>query len=144
MYKNILVAVDLKEHSEKIVKKAAEFAFANNADLIIVHVFEAVYLEGGFDAYLYNGFNRETHGANQVILNDLKDIAMAMGCKNVLTKVVTSTSVSGCINYELEEEYDIDLIVIGHNKKQGISKVVAGNIPSTVVRNSKCDVFVVN
>ncbi len=143
MYKNILVAVNLKEDSEKIVKKAAKFAKDNSADLIITYIFEATYIEGGFEAYLYSGLNSETHGVNQVRLNELKELATDMGVKKVITNSITSTSISGCINYELTDMYNIDLIVIGHTKKEGIAKAIAGHIPSSVVKNAKCDVFVV-
>ncbi len=143
MYKNILVAVDLKDKSEELVLKAAKFANTNDADLIIVHVFEAAYLDGGFEAYLYSGIDAANHSVSQGRMNELYDYAKSLGVKNVNTKVVTSTSVSGCINYELEESYDIDLIVIGHSQKEGVAKVISGNIPAAVVRNSKCDVFVV-
>ncbi len=143
MYKNILVSVDLKDRSKDIVTRAVDFAKANNAHLMIVYIFEAAYLEGGFEAYLYSGVDQATHGVNQEKLKELVDHAKSLGCENVVSKIITSTSVSGCINYELEENYDIDLIVMGHSARQGLSRAIGGHIPSTVVRNSKCDVFVV-
>lgn len=142
MYKTILVPVDFSDQSKTLVKKATQFALENKATLIIAHVSEVAYIDGGYETYLYTGYDTVAHNSDMAKINELKELAHSLGLEDVVTEIATSTSIVGTILYEFCENYPVDLIVIGSSKNKKIQHFLLGDIAANIVRHSKCDVFV--
>lgn len=143
MWDTILVPVDLTQSSEKIVKKAVSFARTNRATLILCHVSEIAYVEGSYENFLYTGVDHKNHSIDQLRMEELKKYVIDLGHNDVQTMLLSSTSVSGCIIYEVCADYKIDLIVVGGSLQSKLKSFVLGTTASHITKNATCDVFVV-
>ncbi|KKA44850.1 MULTISPECIES: universal stress protein [unclassified Salinivibrio] len=111
-YKHILVAVDLSDDSERLLKKADALASALDAQLSLVHI-DVNYAElytGLIDINLVESRNRVIEEAQQK-LNQL-----ASDAQSPVTHTLVS---SGDLAEEITESIQnmgIDLVVVGHHQ----------------------------
>ena len=112
MYQHILVAVDLSEDSEILVKKAATIAKLHNAKLSIIHV------DVNFSD-LYTGLIDVNMTSMQERVNDESHQALMQLAKSIDYPVAEELSGNGDLVQALEDavdKYQIDLLVTGHHQ----------------------------
>ncbi len=112
MYQHILVAVDLSEDSEILVKKAATIAKLHKAKLSIIHV------DVNFSD-LYTGLIDVNMTSMQERVNDESHQALMQLAKSIDYPVAEELSGNGDLVQALEDavdKYQIDLLVTGHHQ----------------------------
>ncbi len=111
-YKHILVAVDLSEDSEILVKKAASLACALNANLSLIHI------DVNFSD-IYTGFMEINFAATQNAMMEaaqlkIKKLIQAIDYP-ITDTLVSSGDLCNEINQSIQN-HNIDLVICGHHK----------------------------
>ncbi len=134
MYQNILVPTDGSEELNNIIKDALDIGKKFNSTIHIIYVARPVY--GEFKANeLIKGLKKE----GEKILEDIKKITKSQKI-DVKTEIREGTIHKEILNYT--EKNNIDLIIMGTHRYQGIEKYLTTNITSRVVRLSNVPVIV--
>ena len=139
-YKKILVAVDGSEHSERAFQEAISVAKRNNADLLIVHIFDDT---GYFhEAYLSSdGYKSEkAHMENNLLNKRKRAYVEGVGKAEVLLKIGRSKHLIATV---IPEERDIDLIIMGVTGLGTFPRLLLGSTTAYVVNHAPCNVLVV-
>ena len=138
----LLVAVDLSESTEIIVKKAKEIAMALSAKLWIIHNAEP---EPDFVEFVADpltarkNLSRRFHAEHRQI----QEIANRFR-KSGLD--ATALLVHGpTVEYILKEalELDVDMIVVGSHGRGAMYKLLVGSVSEGVLHKSRCPVLVI-
>ncbi len=135
-YKRILVATDLMEGAEVILKKASELAKQMKADLHILHVVEPL-----------PGYGYAFIGSAEI------EVELVKEAKSQLNKLAKKYEVDtkhrhveiGPTKVEITriaEDFDADLIIVGSHGHSGFGALL-GSTANAVVHNAKCDVLTV-
>ena len=106
MYKHVLVAVDLSDESEFLLKKAVGIAKRNDAQLSIIHVdvnFSDLYT-GLIDVNMSSMQDRISSETQKALINLAEHAGYPI--KENLGQVLTDAI----------EQYDVDLLVTGHHQ----------------------------
>jgi nucleotide-binding universal stress UspA family protein len=138
----LLVALDLSESSELIMKKAQELAKAMSAQVWILHNAEPApdVLEFRADPLaarqsLAEKFHSE-HRQIQEIAKQLRGEGLE----------VTALLVHGpTVEYILKEasELEVDMIIVGSHGRSTVFQLLLGSISEGILRKSRCPVLVV-
>ncbi len=138
LYKNILVAVDESESSERAFQKAIKIAKHNEAEsFTVTHVIE-------MRAYTtYYNYNEEMprQYANEMLDNYVKK-AEELGMTNV-KKVVEIGSPKVAVAKEVAPKVGADLIVCGATGVSAVDRLFIGSVSENIARYAKCDVLIV-
>lgn len=127
---NVLLATDGKQHSEKAVKYAFEYAHLHKATLFIVFVVSPK-AEEDKDKLVKFGMG---------VLDDLKKKGAQQGV-SVTTLLEAGNPYEAILN--ASERIKAEAIIVGTSGKTAIDRVLIGSVSEYTVRNSKCTVIVV-
>lgn len=141
-YRNILAAIDLSGEAQQVLSKAASLAAANEAELSVVHVAQALTLYGDFPYYA-SPIDTELYQQNDIrtILYDIVD-------KRLEAFDIPKGAVEIRFGYAAEEivskakDDGVDLIVIGSHGRHGI-RLLLGSTANAVLHRAGCDVLAV-
>jgi nucleotide-binding universal stress UspA family protein len=139
-YKNILVAIDGSDASEKAFKKSIEIVKRNNAQLIIAHVID-------FRSFAYaESYDGTLSEQAEEYAKDLIDSYVENA------KEVGITDISRCIEYgspkvkiakDIAENFHADLIICGATGMNAVERFLIGSVSESITRHASCDVLVV-
>ena len=138
----LLVAVDLSESTEIIVKKAEEIAIALSAKLWIIHNAEP---EPDFVEFVSDpltareNLSRRFHAEHRQI----QEIANRLRKSGLDT---TALLVHGpTVEYILKEasELDVDMIVVGTHGRGAMYQLLVGSVSEGILHKSQCPILVV-
>jgi nucleotide-binding universal stress UspA family protein len=139
-YKNILVAIDGSDASEKAFKKSIEIVKRNNAQLIIAHVID-------FRSFAYaESYDGTLSEQAEEYAKDLIDSYVENA------KEVGITDISRCIEYgspkvkiakDIAETFHADLIICGATGMNAVERFLIGSVSESITRHASCDVLVV-
>ena len=138
----LLVAVDLSESTEIIVKKAEEIAIALSAKLWIIHNAEP---EPDFVEFVSDpltareNLSRRFHAEHRQI----QEIANRLRKSGLDT---TALLVHGpTVEYILKEasELDVDMIVVGSHGRGAMYQLLVGSVSEGILHDSQCPILVV-
>ena len=135
-YKHILIATDLLEGSEMVVKRALELAKEFASKLSIIHVVEP--LPGNGYAFI-----APAEIESQLIdeaKKQLLDMAKQYSIPNENVHVVLGPTKVEII--EIAEKNKVDLIVVGTHIRHGLGHLL-GSTANAVIHAAKCDVLTV-
>lgn len=137
-YSKILVAVDLTDHSETVVRQAIEIARAFGAGISLLHVVEYVPVEPMGEALLPAVDIEEelVQGARR----RLEDLARKTGLEDAERMVESGTIKSEVVR--VAREWQADLVVLGSRERHGVA-VVINLTEDTILHASPCDVLAV-
>lgn len=139
-YKNILVAVDGSEQSEKAFKEAVRIAKNNKAKLYITSIINDAELTTS--AYSFEKlFTMEKERVETEVLKKIQD-ARTEEIANI-EPIVDVGSPKRYIADIIPESHEIDLIIIGSTGKGAIQRTLVGSTTSYVVNHAPCNVLVV-
>ncbi|HLB55737.1 MAG TPA: universal stress protein [Coxiellaceae bacterium] len=139
LYKNILLATDLSEHSDKIAKRAAAIAKSLGAKLNIVHV-------AAHTPIAYAGeFSIPVDAEFECALEKQAKARLAkLGKKyNIAAKsqYLAQGSVKMAVT-DLAKKIKADLIVVGTHGHEGFD-LLLGSQANAILHAAKCDVWVI-
>ncbi len=139
--KRIVVPVDGSEGAGKAARFAAELAAAMNAELVLLHVFDApAVAQMGLEAFDREGVAR----AEEYVAKGSFDAARA-AIGNTQVKITTHSDLGhpahGIVAYATD--CSADLIVMGTRGRSGIAELLLGSVSEYVLRNAPCPVTVV-
>lgn len=136
LYRNILLVVDLGEHSEQIGARARDLAALLGAELSLLHVVEYVPVEPMGETLL-PAMQVEQELVTRAIQR-LKELADKLGIGNVRRDVA-----AGNVKAEIvraAQERKADLIVLGCRERRGPS-ILVNLTEDTVLHAAPCDVL---
>ena len=140
-YKNVLVAVDGSEESDKIIDKAVAIASDNGADLNVVLVFEP--LLGSYSFELNMADFEKVQKEHQAQVADKMKAAMAQRSPSVsedklhFLRGKPATEIK-----KLTESLKTDLLVIGSHGHNPV-RAVLGSTANAVLHGIHCDVLTI-
>jgi len=146
-YKQILVAVDLTEDSQRVCQQAIEVAKGNNASIFLIHVVEIVYqISVAYEPMFYPAFEDISQNEEELIkLGKTKMADLIKGLKTAENVRIESDVISGIPKAEilrLAEEKQTDLIVCGSHGRSGF-ELLLGSTANAILHHAPCDVLAV-
>lgn len=138
-YRRILLALDLREQSELVARRAAELARATGATLTLLHVVEFIPVDPAGEALLPPPVNLEEElvaSARQ----RLETLAGDTGITDAARRIEIGT-----IKHEIlrvAQELDADLIMLGSYERHGLA-LLLGTTEKSVLNSAPCDVLAV-
>lgn len=139
-YKNILVAIDGSDASEKAFEKAVEMTKQNDARIVLTHVVDSRTFATA-EAYDRTLAERAEAYAKET-LDHFVDAAKKAGLEDI-HRVIEYGSPKVKIAKDIANENDIDLIVCGATGLNAVERFLIGSVSENIVRQAKCDVLVV-
>ena len=135
--KNILVATDLSDTSEKALRAAGRIAKRYSAEVVIAHIIEpsvptVISLDGTDDVGDYI-----RHDASE----KLASLQMLMG--DIDTSVILREGPIWDELLRIIQERHIDLMVLGTHGASGIEKFALGSVAEEIFRRASCPVLTV-
>jgi nucleotide-binding universal stress UspA family protein len=139
-YRNIVIATDGSENTQKAISYGIEIAKLSGATIHALYVvdtssFSSIPMDAGWEE-MYQILRAE--GEKAVFEVKERGEAAGVEVREVLWEGHPSTEI---INFA--ENNDIDLIVMGTLGKTGLDRFLLGSVAEKVVRNSKVPVLVV-
>ncbi|MGF7014370.1 universal stress protein [Ornithinibacillus bavariensis] len=139
-YKNIVLAIDGSDASDKAFEKAIHLVKRNNAHLILAHVIDSRTFATA-EAYDRSLAERAEDFAKDLVESYVKK-AMEYGLENI----------SQCIEYgspkiklakEIASRFNADIIICGATSKNAVERFLIGSVSESITRYAICDVLVV-
>ena len=139
-YKNILVAVDGSDVSNKAFQKAIHIALRNHAKLIIANVVDPV-TSPGMEGY-HKSILESCRKYGEKLLDVHKQEAIDAGLDQVITEIDFGSPKVKLVK-TIAKKHEIDLIVCGAQGLNAAERFVLGSVSEYIVRHANCDVIVV-
>jgi universal stress protein A len=137
-YQRILAAVDLGEHSERVLSRAKAMAGISGARLRLLHVVEYVPVEPMGEALLPAVDIEEELVAGA--RTRLAELAKTAGLEDVEQRVIAGTIKSEVLREA--REWPADLVVLGSRERHGLALIV-NQTEDAVLHAGPCDVLAV-
>ena len=138
---NILVPVDFSEGSLYAANYAASLAQTHKARLYVLHVKEPFPVHGRIVAGSLEDVQKHR------IIKEQTELAKVIPSKLKDSIVVEEIQVTGIpihrVIVEKAIEFNVDIIVMASQDRQGWVRFFKENITAQVIRNAPCSVFVV-
>ena len=140
--RRILVPTDFSPHADRAVEVAVDLARTFDAEVHLLHCYEIN--PGAISPYgiaMPVGFDRELRSAAEARLEQVREKVASDGVpvRSHLEPTVPALSI-----FEVVEEIDADLIVMGTRGLSGIQHVLMGSTAERTVRLAPCPVMVVH
>ena len=139
-YQKILVAIDLSNESNKVIKRAKKLAGGDCGKLHLVHVVEPIAAAYPIDAYAIN-ISKMQEEAMQIAKDRLADIGKECAIDAAQQHIVVGSAATEIRS--LAQELSADLIVIGSHGRSGW-KLLLGSTANKVLHGSECDILTVH
>jgi nucleotide-binding universal stress UspA family protein len=157
MYQKILVAIDMSEMGQNVFAQAVSVAKAFQAKLILLHVLspeeensplpippdlKMLYPAQGNDLTL-DTWRKQWEEFEKIGLETLQSYeqeAIAAEINAQSQQVLGSPGKTICKVAKAEQ---VDLIVIGHRGRSGLSEIILGSVSNYVLHHASCSVFMV-
>ncbi|WP_330924687.1 universal stress protein [Candidatus Sororendozoicomonas aggregata] len=137
-YAHILVAIDLSDEADSVLKKAQAIAEANHAKLTMVHVIEPLSVAYGSDIPLdLTALQDEiTQQARDRITQLTNTIHLEKGNQHIVYGRPEREV------HRIAEESEVDLIVVGSHGRHGLA-LIFGSTSTGILHAASCDVLAV-
>lgn len=138
-YEHILVAVDLTEECDPVIKRGRELALSNGAKLSLVHIVEPMAMAFGGDVPM------DLSQLQQQQFDQAKEKLETLKLKYPDVKTGDSHLTYGQPRQEIHQlakEHHCDLIVVGSHGRHGLS-LLLGSTANDVLHGAPCDVLAV-
>jgi nucleotide-binding universal stress UspA family protein len=143
-YKKILVGTDGSETASRAVREAAELAKANDAELLVLTVFDPpsptklaqVVAEAPAEiAWRITGSGAAEDIATRAVA--------ALGGDGKASPLVEPGQDAADALIQVAEREGVDLIVVGNRGMSGAKRFLLGSVPNKVSHHAPCDVMIV-
>ncbi|MBF2037053.1 MAG: universal stress protein [Leptolyngbyaceae cyanobacterium T60_A2020_046] len=157
MFSKILVSVDHSENSQMIFQAALEFATAQHAQLLLLHVLsseeegsplpiprgiESMYWAAGSELDLV-AWQQQWKAYEADCLEALKALANQAAAQNISAEFRQVNGSPGRCICQVAEEWGAHLIVMGNRGRSGLSELLLGSVSNYVLHHTSCNVLVV-
>ena len=146
-YKQIVIAVDLTDDSQKVCRRALEITKGNKVNILLVHVVEYIYQMGiSYDPMFYPSMEDLSENEELLIKSAKEKMTELIEEVSAPETVCLERSViSGIPKTEilrLAEEKQADLIVCGSHGRSGF-ELLLGSTANAILHHAPCDVLAV-
>lgn len=140
--KNILVAIELDENSQKLVDIAGSLAEKYNSFVCIVHVAdpEPIYVGNSVGRVYIREFRAQELRREHRLIQQFAEQLKVKGL-NADGLLITGATVE--LMLKEMEKLETDLLIIGHHKHSFLYKLFVGTTDIAIVNRSKVPVLVV-
>lgn len=138
-YQHILVAIDLTDECDPVIRRAREIALASNAKLSTVHIVEPMAMAFGGDVPM------DLSQLQQQQIDQAKEKLEKIKIKYPQIQAGESHLVYGQPRQEIHDlarKQDCDLIVVGSHGRHGLA-LLLGSTANDVLHGAPCDVLAV-
>jgi len=157
MFKRILVTMDMSERGQDVFNRALSIAAGFDAEMMLLHVLSAeeedsplpipdnlseIYPARGNDLTL-DSWREEWHDFEKQGIETLQSrVQKAITCqvKADFRQIPGSPSKTIC---QFAQDWQADLIVIGHRGRSGLSELILGSVSNYVLHHAVCSVLIV-
>lgn len=136
-YSHLLAAIELNDGGERVLRRARDLAKFFGARLSVMHAVEYLPLDAG-ESMIAAPVDL-TEQMQQQARDQLRELCERIGLPPEATQVVPGGVVAEILR--LSAELNIDLIVIGHQQRKGLSALFS-HTDESVVHRAPCDVMV--
>ncbi len=146
-YKQIVIAVDLTDDSQKVCRRALEITKGNKVNILLVHVVEYIYQMGiSYDPMFYPSMEDLSEN-EELLIKSAKEKMTALIEEVPAPEAVCleRSVISGIPKTEilrLAEEKQADLIVCGSHGRSGF-ELLLGSTANAILHHAPCDVLAV-
>ncbi|MCJ8297979.1 MAG: universal stress protein [Pseudomonadales bacterium] len=138
VYPRILLAVDLSDESDQLIKKTCNIAANNNAELTVIHVIEPL-------SFAYGGDVPMDLSTTQDQLSEHATKNLANFCQKLDYPVAEKLVITGHTESEIHRiatEKSCELIVVCINGRHGLA-LLLGSTANGVLHGAPCDVLAI-
>ena len=139
-YKNIIVAIDGSDASEKAFNKALKVTKINQARLILAHVVDSRTFATA-EAYDRTLAERADEYAKD-LLDRYVEKAKANGVTDLI-RYIEYGSPKVKIAKDIAKKFEADLIICGATGMNAVERFLIGSVSESITRHAKCDVLVI-
>lgn len=136
-YSHLLAAIELDDGGERVLKRARDMAKQLGARLSVIHAVEYLPLDAG-ESMIAAPVDL-TQQLQQQARDQLNELCARIGLPPEVVQVVPGGVVAEILR--LSAELNIDLIVIGHQQRRGLSALFS-HTDESIVHRAPCDVMV--
>lgn len=140
-YKNILVAIDLTDSAELVLRKAHELVLSNQTTMTVIHAIDYIpYMGFGETALITPTYTIP----NEELINNAKQPIEALLQKLDLENIQVLYEFGNAANeiVQYANDNNVDLIVLGSHGRHGV-KLLLGSTANAVLHHASCDVLAV-
>jgi universal stress protein A len=140
-YSNILVAIDLTDSAEQILRKAQEMVLSNKTTLTIIHTIDYLpYMGFGETALITPTYTIP----NEELINNAKapieELLKKLNMEDIHVVYEFGNAANEVVQYA--KDNNVDLIVLGSHGRHGV-KLLLGSTANAVLHHATCDVLAV-
>lgn len=136
---NIVVPVDLEEHTTILVEYAAYMAEKLSAKLTIIHVVELLRAIGDM---VIGSATIEDYNENRIKHAKESLANFTESYPNCSTEIIVGDVVDEILDFT--EKNNAELIIIGTHGSRGLEKLLLGSVAERVVKRAHCPTLVMN
>lgn len=138
-YRRILLALDLREQSETVARRACALATATGAELTLLHVVEFIPVDPAGEALLPPPVNLEEELVASATQR-LETLANKLGVPAAPRRIEIGTIKSEIVR--VANDIGADLIVLGGYERHGLA-LLLGSTERSILNSAPCDVLAV-
>ena len=140
-YSTILVAIDLTDSAEQILRKAQEMVLSNKTTLTIIHTIDYLpYMGFGETALITPTYTIP----NEELINNAKgpieELLKKLNMEDIHVVYEFGNAANEVVQYA--KDNNVDLIVLGSHGRHGV-KLLLGSTANAVLHHATCDVLAV-
>jgi|GEM_PF-136000 len=137
-YNQVAAAIDETSHSKQVAARAKQLAQQNDADVCLVHVIEDRYYPSSSELYGYDIIQEYEKKHQQNIRKSLNELASDLAIEHDNIAILNGRIAQEIKTYS--ENYNIDLLVLGAHKKDGIGSYFGSNANS-ILHHANTDIL---
>lgn len=139
LYRHVLIAVDLAEDSETVVRRGCDLATHCNAQVSVLHVVEFIPVDPAGEALLPPPMDLEGELVRSARLR-LDTLCDALGLQRAPRRVEMGNTKVEILRVAAEEQ--ADLLVLGSHGRHGLA-VFLGSTEKSLLHKAPCDLLAV-
>lgn len=140
-YKNILVAVDLTESAELVIRKAHELVLSNQTTMTIIHAIDYIpYMGFGETALITPTYTIPSEELINNAREPIEALLKKLNLDNIKVLYEFGNAANEIVQYA--NDNNVDLIVLGSHGRHGV-KLLLGSTANAVLHHANCDVLAV-
>lgn len=140
MYKHILVAVDLTNTAERVIKKAQQLQ-GSDTKLSLIHAIDYLpYMGFGETALITPTYSIPDEELISSAKKPIEDLQKKLGIEDSRLVIELGNAATEIVRFA--DEHDVDLVVIGSHGRHGV-KLLLGSTANGVLHHANCDVLAV-
>lgn len=139
-YRNVIVAIDGSESSERALEKAIEVSKLNKSALYIVSIIDTRSW-ANFEAHNAEKLQKDAETFSTSLIDSYNEAELA-GIEDI-NIIVESGSPRTMITQEIVRRVNADLIICGASGMSASERIFLGSVSENIVRTAECDVLVV-